>query len=104
MRGVIIREVFFGFGSTMLTKAILICGLATFLTDAAVIKGENCSVLFPADQIVVSSGWFSRGAGQQQCSVGEGEWKANINDGYITEASGLAYSRRSDEVNIYSPQ
>ena len=104
MRGVIIGEVFFGFGSTMLTKAILICGLATFLTDAAVIKGENCSVLFPADQIVVSSGRFSRGAGQQQCSVGEGEWKANINDGYITEASGLAYSRRSDEVNIYPLQ
>ena len=28
----------------MLTKAILIYGLATYLTDGAVIKGENCSV------------------------------------------------------------
>jgi len=65
----------------MLTKAILISSIATLLTDAAVIKGP-----------------FSRGATHQQCSVGEGEWKANINDGYITEASGLAYSRRSDEV------
>merc|ERR1712130_322605 len=67
--------------NTMLTKAILISSLATLLTDAAVIKGP-----------------FSRGVTHQQCSVGEGEWKANINDGYITEASGLAYSRRSDEV------
>ena len=39
MREVSIREV--SFGSTMLTKAILICGLATHFTNAAVIKGEN---------------------------------------------------------------
>ena len=34
------------------------------------------------------------------CSVGKGERKGNINDGHIKEASGLAYSRRSKEVNI----
>ena len=43
MKEISIRKV--SFGSTMLTKAILICGLATYLTNAAVIKGEN---LFPA--------------------------------------------------------
>ena len=96
MRAVSIREVFFG-RTTMLTKAILISTLATYLTDGAVIKGEK--FYFELDQIF-SPG---RGAAHQQCSVGEGEWKANINDGYITEASGLAYSRRSDEVKIYFP-
>ena len=36
----------------------------------------------------------------KQCAVGDGEVVGNINDNNITEASGLAYSRRSEEVDL----
>ena len=78
----------------MLTKAILICSLPTYLTNAAVIRGDNFPVFFPA--VFIRSG---HGDGYQQCSVGEGEWAGNVNDGQIREVSGLAYSRRSEEVD-----
>merc|ERR1711971_259772 len=71
-----IRKV--SFRATMLTKAILICSIPTYLTNAAMIKGH--------------------GSAYQHCPVGEGEWKGNINDGQMKEVSGLAYSRRSQEV------
>ena len=38
------------------------------------------------------------GALSEQCAVGEGEWQANINDGYMTEISGLAYSRAQPDT------
>ena len=57
--------------------------------------------LFQAKSIFIPSGQFSCGAVYRMCSVGKGERKGNINDGHIKEASGLAYSRRSKEVNIY---
>ena len=65
------------------------------------------SVFSPADaeSIFIRSGLFSRGAGtalNQQCSVGEGEFKGKINDSEIREASGLAYSRRSEKVAVFS--
>jgi len=63
----------------MMFKVILICGLAGYLSNAGVIKG-------------------SRGAPKGWCSVSEGVSMGNINDGYITEASGLAYSRRSGQA------
>ena len=63
---------------------------------------QRWNVLFPFKSILVPfSGPFSHGATYQQCSVGEGEEKGKINDGYIKEASGLAYSRRSPKVKIY---
>ena len=40
----------------------------------------------------------AHGALSEQCAVGEGEWQANINDGYMTEISGLAYSRAQPET------
>ena len=83
---------------TMLIKAILICGLASYLTEAAVIKGET---FYFRPIFIPFSGPFSRGFTYQQCSVGEGEERGKINDGYIKEASGLAYSRRSPKVKIY---
>ena len=38
------------------------------------------------------------GALSEQCAVGEGEWQANIDDGYMTEISGLAYSRAQPDT------
>ena len=36
----------------------------------------------------------------KQCAVGDGEVVGNINDNNIMEASGLAYGRRSEEVDL----
>ena len=36
----------------------------------------------------------------QQSREGDGKVVGNINDGNITEASGLAYGRRSEEVDL----
>ena len=86
----------------MMLKVILICGLAGYLSNAAVIKGDNffTSSLHSIYLIFDSSlAPISRGAAKGWCSVSEGVSMGNINDGYITEASGLAYSRRSGQVN-----
>ena len=39
-------------------------------------------------------------AQQSRGKQGDGKVVGNINDGNITEASGLAYSRRSEEVDL----
>ena len=85
----------------MLSRILLICRLATLhLTDAAVIKGDNCPFSSKLNIFHIRPGHFPRGSTNEQCAVGEGEVVGNINDGYITEASGLAYSRRSEEVDL----
>ena len=85
----------------MLSRIFLICRLATLhLTDAAVIKGDSFPFCSKFDQFHIHLGQFPRGFTNEQCAVGEGEVVGNINDGYITEASGLAYSRRSEEVDL----
>ena len=53
----------------------------------------SASKLFP--------GQVFDGTAYQRCSVGEGEVRGNINDDRITETSGLAYSRRSEGVDIH---
>ena len=72
--------------------------------EAAVINGKHS--YFHPNKFLSFIRSISHGAAHQQCSVGEGEMKGNINDGHITEASRLAYSHRSKEVNIplSSPQ
>ena len=79
----------------MLTKVILIFVPVPYFNEAAAIKGDSfdsASKIFP--------GQIFDGTAYQRCSVGEGEIRRNINDDRITETSGLAYSRRSEGVDI----
>ena len=80
----------------MLTKVILIFVPVLYFNEAAVIKGDSfdsASKIFP--------GQIFDGTAYQRCSVGEGEVRGNITDDRITETSGLAYSRRSEGVDIH---
>ena len=87
---------------------IFLCPLKSLLVTQSNLKkwcgaiAPSQMALFQAKSIFFPSGPFSRGAVYRMCSVGKGERKGNINDGHIKEASGLAYSRRSKEVNINS--
>ena len=79
----------------MLTKVILIFVPVPYFTEAAVIKGDSfdsASKIFPGQNF--------DGTAYQPCLVGEGEIRGNITDHRITETSGLAYSRRSEGVDI----
>jgi len=62
-----------------LKSLLLIFYTSIFLASSSVLKGKRFNEV-------------------NFCNVAKGEAKGNINDGHITEASGLAYSRRSEQV------